>query len=130
LAFVSYQEKLPKKQRNDLLPLQIFLHKQHKIERQKLVKSLTSKRYQQLKDNWPVFLKNEKNNAVDIHRISIERYAAQTIWKTYRQVMKSGNAITKKSPADAYHELRKNGKKLRYLLEFFQSLYPRKKCRS
>ena len=29
-----------------------------------------------------------------------------------------------KAPADAFHALRKRGKKMRYALEFFRSLYP------
>jgi len=39
-------------------------------------------------------------------------------------VMKEGRAINRDSPAEALHELRKSCKKLRYLMEFFQSLYP------
>ena len=39
-------------------------------------------------------------------------------------MVKSGSAIDDGSPAEALHELRKKGKELRYLLEFFASLYP------
>ncbi len=35
-----------------------------------------------------------------------------------------GRAIDDDTPAEALHELRKQGKELRYLLEFFSSLYP------
>ena len=35
-----------------------------------------------------------------------------------------GGRIDDGSPAEALHELRKKGKELRYLLEFFASLYP------
>ena len=35
-----------------------------------------------------------------------------------------GTAIDDDSPAEDLHELRKVGKELRYLLEFFASLYP------
>ena len=35
-----------------------------------------------------------------------------------------GKAIDDDSPAEDLHELRKVGKELRYLLEFFASLYP------
>jgi CHAD domain-containing protein len=41
-----------------------------------------------------------------------------------RRVRKEGRAIDAQSPAEAMHELRKSCKKLRYLMEFFQSLYP------
>jgi CHAD domain-containing protein len=51
--------------------------------------------------------------------------ASERIWRTYRKTLKEGNAITVESPAEALHDLRKTCKKLRYLMEFFQSLYPR-----
>jgi CHAD domain-containing protein len=35
-----------------------------------------------------------------------------------------GDAIDENSPSEALHDLRKSCKKLRYLMEFFQSLYP------
>jgi CHAD domain-containing protein len=37
--------------------------------------------------------------------------------------MRDGNAITDDSPAEALHDLRKRCKELRYLLEFFATLY-------
>ena len=42
----------------------------------------------------------------------------------YRRMVKMGRAIDDDSPAEDLHELRKVGKELRYLLEFFASLYP------
>ena len=39
-------------------------------------------------------------------------------------MVKMGKAIDDDSPAEDLHELRKVGKELRYLLEFFASLYP------
>jgi CHAD domain-containing protein len=39
-------------------------------------------------------------------------------------MVKMGNAIDADSPHEALHDLRKKGKELRYLLEFFASLYP------
>jgi CHAD domain-containing protein len=38
-------------------------------------------------------------------------------------VLQEGNEISVASPAKALHDLRKSCKKLRYLMEFFQSLY-------
>jgi CHAD domain-containing protein len=43
--------------------------------------------------------------------------------------LSEGNAITDDSEAEALHELRKTCKKLRYLMEFFQSLYPAREIR-
>ena len=39
-------------------------------------------------------------------------------------MVKMGRAIDEDSPHEALHDLRKKGKELRYLLEFFASLYP------
>jgi CHAD domain-containing protein len=39
-------------------------------------------------------------------------------------MVKMGQAIDADSPHEALHDLRKKGKELRYLLEFFASLYP------
>ena len=50
--------------------------------------------------------------------------ASERIWRVYRRAIREGDAITTESPADDLHELRKTCKKLRYLMEFFQSLYP------
>jgi CHAD domain-containing protein len=43
--------------------------------------------------------------------------------------LQEGNAITDQSPAEDLHELRKSCKKLRYLMEFFQSLYTSNKIK-
>ncbi len=45
-------------------------------------------------------------------------------WQTYRLVLEEGLAISEDSPAAVLHELRISCKKLRYLMEFFQSLHP------
>ena len=42
----------------------------------------------------------------------------------YKRVIREGQAITDQSPPEDLHELRKSCKKLRYLMEFFSSLYP------
>jgi CHAD domain-containing protein len=43
----------------------------------------------------------------------------------YRRVRKEGKSINHDSHPEALHDLRKSCKKLRYLMEFFQSLYPK-----
>lgn len=45
----------------------------------------------------------------------------------YLRVLRDGKAIVDDSPAEQLHELRKECKKLRYLMEFFRSIYPEKK---
>lgn len=52
--------------------------------------------------------------------------AAHRIGRVYRQMVKMGKAIDDGSPHAALHDLRKKGKELRYLLEFFAPLFPKK----
>lgn len=49
--------------------------------------------------------------------------AARRLRKAWRRAHKRGRAIDDDSPSAAFHDLRKRGKELRYLLEFFASLH-------
>jgi CHAD domain-containing protein len=49
----------------------------------------------------------------------IGEVAGERIRKVYRRMVRMGEAIDESSPAVEYHELRKKGKELRYLLELF-----------
>jgi CHAD domain-containing protein len=53
----------------------------------------------------------------------IEALAGERIGKVYRRMVKLGAAIGDDSPHEALHDLRKVGKELRYLLEFFGGLF-------
>jgi CHAD domain-containing protein len=49
----------------------------------------------------------------------IGEVSGERIRKVYRRMVRMGDAIDDASPAADYHELRKKGKELRYLLELF-----------
>ena len=53
--------------------------------------------------------------------------ADERIMRIYERVLKQGQAIGPDSPVERLHDLRKSCKKLRYLMAFFESLYPKKK---
>jgi CHAD domain-containing protein len=57
-------------------------------------------------------------------QVAIADLAGVRIAKLYRRMVRWGRAITDDSPAEELHELRKQGKELRYLLELFGGLYP------
>ena len=57
-------------------------------------------------------------------KLSIKQLADRRIWKNFKRVIQEGDVITEHSPAETLHDLRKSCKKLRYLMEFFQNLYP------
>jgi CHAD domain-containing protein len=131
LHFPDYQARLPEAVQGDLHPLHDFLQRRQKKEQAALVKALDSHRYRQLIQGWRAFLEAEvpaKTSLANAMR-PVREVAGVQIARVYRRVVKQGKAITKASPATDLHQLRKSCKKLRYLLEFFQPLYPPKKIK-
>lgn len=126
LNFAHYQASLPAGIRADLEPLRVFLQHKQTAAQKTLAAHLKSKKYLVRLINWEQTLNlPESQTAPPIPlNLSIKQLADRRIWKVYRQTIKQGSAITDKSPETALHDLRKTCKKLRYLIEFFQSLYP------
>ncbi len=126
LNFSAYQAGLPAEMQVDLLPLQDFLQRKQAAAQQELAKYLNSRKYLAPLIAWEQYLKlpAEKSISAEVAELSVKQLADLRIRKVYQRAIKQGSVITEHSPATALHELRKTCKKLRYLLEFFQSLYP------
>lgn len=123
LKIDGYEALLRESIRSDLEPLRAFLTRRQRIEHERLVAALDSGRYRDLVRSWREFLAAPESSAANAARPIVE-LASERIWRAYRRVWKKGRAIGPESPADALHGLRIDCKKLRYLLEFFRSLYP------
>ena len=131
LHFPDYRARLPEAVQEDLQPLHDFLKSHQKKEQAALVKVLDSHRYRQLMQGWRAFLEADvpaKTSLTNAMR-PVREVAGEQIARVYRRVVKQGKAITRTTPATDLHRLRKSCKKLRYLLEFFQPLYPPKKIK-
>jgi CHAD domain-containing protein len=111
----------------DVAPLRLLLEQRLVAERQKMVRGLRSERTAALLSNWSEFLDRlvdaPQDDRPDAAR-PVADVAAERIGRVYRRMVKMGRAIERDSPHEALHDLRKKGKELRYLLEFFASLYP------
>jgi CHAD domain-containing protein len=111
----------------DVAPLRRLLEQRLVVERQRMVRGLRAERTRALLDNWRDFLDGlvaaDEYARPDAAR-PVADVAAERIAKVYRRMVKMGRAIDDDSPHEALHDLRKKGKELRYLLEFFSSLYP------
>ncbi len=125
LNFDGYKKKLPISFRQHLNPLQQFLTAKKQKAHKQLVRKLRSKKYLTGLTQWEEFLSATSHNAATLPAadLTIKALADLRIRKTCKQILKQGDSIHKDSPPEALHELRKNCKKLRYLLEFFRSLY-------
>jgi CHAD domain-containing protein len=125
----DYRKSLPARLRDALDPLADLLRHHRQEEYQLLAKSLQSKRYRNLLSSWQMYLDNPPMSRLPQARLNISEIANRRIRKACKKVYRLGNKIDKSSPATDLHQLRIMCKKLRYLLEFFQSLYPQQKIR-
>ncbi len=126
LKFETYRERLPEAMQADLEPFKQFLTQHQQICHAMLKNELEGKRYQALMQDWQDFLDKEtviSSDDAPNAKIDILTVANRRIWKAAQRLLKTGKVIDDDSPAEALHDLRKLAKKLRYLLEFFQSLY-------
>ena len=129
LKFDQYSSSLPGSMRGDLVPLHEFLIRHQKKEQAALEKALNSARYRNMMKSWHTVLESKlpiHSRLPNATRPAIE-VADERIMHIYQRVLKQGRAIGPDSPVERLHDLRKSCKKLRYLMAFFESLYPAKR---
>lgn len=109
----------------DLGPLQESLREKRRREHSLVCAALRSVRFQRLLEDWELFLEVpiEEGTSPPLAATSIIEVASPRILKAFRKMQRRGAGIETDPPADLLHRLRIDGKKLRYLLEFFSELY-------
>ena len=128
LNFPQYQSSLPYPLNENLAPLKDLLLTKQRLAQQTLARQLQSSNYLTTITEWENYL--NQNQAHQSHtKLNIKQLADLRIWKIFQKVLAQGDSISDDSPWEALHELRKTCKKLRYLIEFFQSLYVEKKLK-
>ncbi len=131
LDFDAHQASLPAPLRPHLEPVRSFLLSHYAQEQRRLAEALDSERFARLMADWRAFLEcplpdrpGRANAARPIKSVVDER-----IRRLVKRVRREGRAIRPSSPPTDLHALRKRCKKLRYLMEFFQRLYPEEEIR-
>ncbi len=132
LALEDYKSDLPSMLQGHLDPLRGFLDTHHEQAQKALARHLGGSRFRKLLRDWRTYLEAPVPNvAFEPNAVRpIKEVADERIWKMYRRVLKEGRGIGEASPAEDLHELRKSCKKLRYLMEFFENLYPDRQVRT
>jgi CHAD domain-containing protein len=120
--FGSLAKLLPEGMRGDLEPLRPVLIERRLTARIELERTLRSRRADELLADWERLLESlvelpveDRPHATD----TIGRLCGKRIAKVYRAIVAMGEEIDESSAAEEFHELRKKGKELRYLLELF-----------
>ena len=128
LEFEDMRALVPAQARDDLGPLLAVLRSMRSGARRRMVRALRSERTAALLADWGELLERLPELPVDDRADAarpIAELAGERIAKVYRRIVKMGEAIDAATPAEQYHEVRKQGKELRYLLELFGApLYP------
>ncbi|HET6547332.1 MAG TPA: CHAD domain-containing protein [Solirubrobacter sp.] len=118
LDFDALRGSLPEPMRPDLEPLRALLEQRRGRAFRAARRTLNSQRTHEALEQWAAFV-----HAAPTTPRSVRSLASRRIARVYRKMIRMGDEIGDDSPAEDLHELRKVGKELRYLLEFFSSLY-------
>jgi CHAD domain-containing protein len=111
-------------------PLFETLRTQRRRQYKEFVTVLNSVPYSDTLDQWEELLKGKMGDTAEKPTNAdklIVNLAREFILKRYKQVMKLGSRMDDATSDGELHKLRLQCKKLRYLLEFFASLFPQEK---
>jgi CHAD domain-containing protein len=127
-----YRKMLPKEQREEIDPLFEFLAAKRAHALEEVVAVLQADDYQTFVENWLSFLEAptaDNPRATNAER-PIAELARERLLKRYRKLLSEGNRILEERDDKLLHALRIDGKKLRYLLEFFAEVLPKKESKA
>ena len=123
LGLRGHRAELPASARDDLSPLTAHLEHRRQAAHAQQVEGLDSPRYRRLKRQWRRLLETDADGGGANAARPIREVAGERIERAFARVRKRGRGLSAETPAAAVHELRIACKKLRYLLEFFRSLF-------
>ena len=125
----AYKAMLPSILRDDIDPLFDYLRNKRSRALKQVVSTFVSDKYRQILQDWETFLneslKDEPTNSnADLCILTL---AQKRIYKQYESIVAINNRILENIDDEKLHALRIECKKLRYLMEFFSSLFSHKK---
>ena len=128
----AYKAMLPSLLRDDIEPLFVHLHNKRSKALKQLVSSFVSDKYRQILLDWEAFLNEPPRDAPTASNADqcILTLAQKRINKLYGSIVETINRILGNIDEKKFHALRIECKKLRYLMEFFSSLFSQKKMNS
>ncbi|MFH2122678.1 MAG: CHAD domain-containing protein [Pseudomonadota bacterium] len=121
----GYQAMLPEGLQEGLEVFFQELSRQRRQELRRMKKALQSRNCQQFLRRWRRYVEDSLlASALESGPAPCKEVASKAISKRLRSILKYGAGITSQSPDSDLHSLRIQAKKLRYLLEFYRSLFP------
>lgn len=125
----AYKAKLSPALSKNINPLFGYLKKKRSDALRKVIQGLKSKKYAAMLRDWELFLNKPRQDSPEALNAGCPAIdmARTRIYKKYRGVIKAGCMTLDGADDKKLHELRIHCKKLRYLMEFFSSLFPPEK---
>jgi len=124
LEMPGYRALVPAHASADLEPLEELIRSARSRALTSVVRGLRSARFDRLVTGWRQTLDEVVPSSGPHASRSILEVADKRISRAHRRILKHGRGLDHDPPAETLHRLRIDAKKLRYLLEFFHSLYP------
>ena len=124
LEMPTYRALLPPHASADLDPLEALIRSARARALTSVVRGLGSARFDRLVKGWRQTLDEIVPQSGPRASRSTITLSDKRIMRAYRRILKHGRGLDHDPPAETLHRLRIDAKKLRYLLEFFHSLYP------
>ena len=126
----AYESGLPQRIRKELIPLKELARRRRRVQQPVLSVALGAASWAAAVDRWETFLLsgNDPQSLPEKGRRPLGAVAAKRIRKAYRRV--AARESLDGLEIEVLHRLRIDCKKLRYLIEFFRSLYPGREAAS
>ncbi len=120
----QYQGMLPVELQPGLKSFFLTLASQRKKDLRQMKAALQSERFSQLIEGWQQFLELlPDRDDYPAGAANCREVAEKIIRKRFKRILKEGGRITPETGDEKLHELRIEGKKFRYMLEFFCSIF-------
>lgn len=119
----DYLGRLPPSLQPALAAFFAGLAVRRQAEQEKMARALQAKKSRAILSAWKRYLAAEDQEPAPAAGVEIGRLAGRIIHRRFKRVLKDGRALDAATPDAEVHRLRIEGKKLRYAIEFFASLY-------
>lgn len=125
INWAGYTSSMPSDSLTALEPVRLLIEQHRKQAYESLVLTLNSEAAKVLMTTWSQWLHNPHDGSGG-RRASepVGRVIARRLTRVQAVIVDHGRSIHLDTPADEVHDLRKDAKKLRYLLDCFSPLFP------